>query len=394
MGRPGVRLRALLEMGCVVKAMSGKQPENPAQDDRRSVSRRDTFKWLGAGGGVAAASMLLAACNGATSTASGGGVGSFPSTPKWKFVFVNHVTTNSFFVPTRNGLADASAMLGLATPQWTGSETGDVSEMVSAFDTAISGKADGIAIALTDTAAFVDPTKKALAAGIPVIAYNATAPNNFPLTYVGQDLFQSGFLMGQKIATDVKSGTILVGISQPGGNNVQPRLDGIKAALKQAAPGVTVQSVNTGAAQAGELNAMTAAYSGHTDAKGLYAVDAGSTASIAQLIASKGLTGKIHAGGFDTLDDTIAGVKSGALDFTIDQSAYLQGFLPVLYLYLYRLTGTLVTPPSTDTGLTFVTKANAGLYASAGSRVEGGTSNKLITMPSSIPLPPPSTVTL
>jgi simple sugar transport system substrate-binding protein len=382
-------------MGCVVKAMSGKQPEDSAQEQPRSgVSRRDTFKWLGAGGGVAAASMLLAACNGASSTAATGGVGSFPSTPKWKFVFVNHVTTNSFFVPTRNGIADAAAMLGIASPQWTGSETGDVSEMVSAFDSAISGGADGIAIALTDSAAFVDPTKQALAKGIPVIAYNATAPNNFPLTYVGQDLFQSGVLMGQQIAKDVTSGTILVGISQPGGNNVQPRLDGLKSALKQAAPGVTVLSINTGAAQAGELNAMTAAFSGHSDAKGLYAVDAGSTASIAQLIASKSLQGKVHAGGFDTLTDTINGVKSGALDFTIDQSAYLQGFLPVLYMFMYRLTGTLVTPPSTDTGLTFVTKANAGLYVSANSRVEGGTGNKLIPMPSSIALPPASTVTL
>jgi simple sugar transport system substrate-binding protein len=342
--------------------------------------------------------MLLAACKGAdasATTSSGGGggaVGSFPTTPKWKFVFVNHVTTNSFFVPTRNGLADAAAMLSLPTPQWTGSETGDVSEMVSAFDAAISGGADGIAIALTDSAAFVEPTKQALAKGIPVIAYNATAPKNYPLTYVGQDLYQSGFLMGQRIAQDVTSGSILVGISQPGGNNVQPRLDGLKAALQQAAPGVSVQSINTGAAQAGELNAMTAALDGHAGAKGLYAVDAGSTASIAQLIASRGLTGKIHAGGFDTLTDTINGVKSGAMDFTIDQSAYLQGFLPVLYLYLYRLTGTLVTPPSTDTGLTFVTKSNAPLYASANSRVEGGTSNKLLDMPSAIPLPPASTV--
>src|ERR1700743_3352617 len=134
--------------------MSGQQPDNGASDEPRSVSRRNTFKLLGAGGGVAAASMLLAACNGAQSSAAGnGGVGSFPSTPKWKFVFVNHVTTNSFFVPTRNGLADAAAMLDVATPQWTGSETGDVSEMVSAFDSAISSGADGIAIALTDSSA-------------------------------------------------------------------------------------------------------------------------------------------------------------------------------------------------------------------------------------------------
>lgn len=372
--------------------MSDKQPENPVDDRPRSLSRRNTFKYLGAGGGVAAASMLLSACGAAANTPSSGAVGNFPSTPKWRFVFVNHVTTNSFFVPTRNGLADAAAALGLPTPQWVGSETGDVSEMVSQFDSAVNSNADGIAIPLTDNSAFVEPTKTALGKGIPVIAYNATAPNNYPLAYVGQDLYQSGFLMGQRIANDVKSGTILVGISQPGGNNVQPRLDGITAALKQAAPAVNVLSVNTGAAQAGELNAMTAAFSGHPDAKGMYAVDAGSTASIAQLIASRSLQGKIHAGGFDTLSDTINGVKSGALDFTIDQSAYLQGFLPVLYLYLYRLTGTLVTPPATDTGLTFVTKENAGTYASANSRVEGGSNNKLIQMPSSIPLPPPTVV--
>ena len=363
------------------------------------LSRRRALRLTGAGGGVFAASALLASCTSSSKGSSGsgsssGGVGDFPSTPKWKFVFVNHVTTNSFFTPTRYGLADAASVLGLPTPQWTGSETGDVSQMVSAMDTAVTSGADGIAIPLTDNSAFVTPTKNALAKGIPVIAYNATAPGNFPLTYVGQDLYQSGFEMGQRIAQDVTSGEILVGISQPGGNNVQPRLDGLTAALKAGAPSVKVTSINTGAAQAGELNAMTAAYSGHSDAKGLYAVDAGSTAAVAQLITQRSLTGKVHGGGFDTLTDTINGVKSGALDFTIDQSAYLQGFLPVLYLYLYRLSGTLVVPPSTDTGLTFVTKANAGLYVSANSRFEGGPNKSVITMPGSIALPPATTVTL
>ncbi|WP_394846967.1 sugar ABC transporter substrate-binding protein [Pendulispora brunnea] len=351
------------------------------------ASRRTALKLFGAGG----AGALLAACKGAASENLANAqksVGSFPSTPGWKFVFVNHVTTNSFFVPTRNGLTDAAALLGLPTPQWTGSQSGNVAEMVNAFDTAINSGADGIAVALTDNNAFIEPTKKALGKGIPVIAYNATAANNFPLTYVGQDLFRSGFMMGQRIAQHVQSGTILVGISQPGGNNVQPRLDGILAALKQAAPQVTVQSVNTGAEQAGELNAMTAAFLGKQDAKGIYAVDAGSTAAIAQLVTSRGIQGKVHAGGFDLLADTIKGISNGALEFTIDQSAYLQGFLPVLYMYLYRLSGTLVTPPVTDTGLTFVTKDSVGPYASADSKFEGGSKQDLITMPSSIPLPP------
>jgi len=377
-------------------------PEAPAGSPAGSPapfavpSRRSLLRQIAAGGGAAAAASLLAACSSSHNNTSTGGnsTGNFASTPKWRFVFVNHVTTNSFFVPTRYGIEDAAALLGIATPQWTGSEGGVVSEMVSAFETAISGGADGIAVALTDSSAFVGPTQSALQAGIPVVAYNATAPGNYPLTYVGQDLYQSGVLMGQRIAKDVTSGKILVGISQPGGNNVQPRLDGIKAALAQAAPNVSVNSVNTGAAQAGELSAMEAAYQGAQDAKGLYAVDAGSTASIAQMIAKQGLAGKVHAGGFDTLTDTITGVKTGALDFTIDQSAYLQGFLSVLYLYLFRLSGTLVAPPATDTGLTFVTKDNVGPYASANSRFEGGTNKALIGMPKSITQPPATTVQL
>lgn len=372
--------------------MSAYQSSSADEGNDRAVSRRDTFRWLGTGGSVVAASAILAACSKGTSNASGG-AGNFPAT-HLQFVFINHVTTNSFFVPTQTGLADAAALLGINKPQWTGDENGNVSNMASAFDSAINAGANGIAIALTDSNAFVEPTKRALSKGIPVIAYNATAPNNYPLAYVGQDLFLSGQLMGQRIAQSVQSGTILVGISQPGGNNVQPRLDGIQAALKTLAPAVNVQSVNTGAAQAAELNAITSAFDGHPDAKGLYAVDAGSTASIAQLIASRNMQGKIHAGGFDTLSDTIKGVQSGALDFTIDQSAYLQGFLTTLYLYLFNISGTLLKPPQTDTGLTFVTKENVQPYATANATYEGGKNSGLVPMPNSIPLPDKSQVTI
>ena len=362
-------------------------PRSIAAPDRRSVLRA-----LGIGGGTALAASALAACGSSRNTAAASTIGDFPKTPAWKFAFINHVTTNSFFAPTQSGMKDAASLLGLAQPSWTGSENGVVTEMVSAFQTAISAGVDGIAIPLTDANAFIAPTKQALAAGIPVIAYNADATGNYALTYVGQDLYQSGYDMGQKIATEVTSGDILVGISQPGSLNVQPRLDGLQAALKSAAPAVSVHTVDTGAAQADELNAMESAYQGLRTAKGIYAVDAGSTASIAQMISKYGITGQVHAGGFDLLTDTISGVHSGALDFTIDQSAYMQGFLPVLYLYMYRLTGTLVFPPSTDTGLTFVTSSNVGPYASANSWIEGGPNHAAVSMPSSITPPAPSTV--
>ena len=74
------------------------------------------------------------------------GAGNFPKTPKWKFVFVCHVTTNPFFTPTQYGAEDACALLG-ASFQWTGSKDAIVAEMVNATNTAMTGKADGIALA-------------------------------------------------------------------------------------------------------------------------------------------------------------------------------------------------------------------------------------------------------
>ena len=57
------------------------------------------------------------------------------------------------------------------------------------------------------------------------------------------------------------------------------------------------------------------------------------------------------------------------MDFTIYQDPYLQGFLPVLYLYLYNISGGTIAPPDTDTGLTIIDKRNVDQYMTpAGSR--------------------------
>src|SRR3954453_16171808 len=123
--------------------------EDPTGIDRAQLLRRVSL-------GAAAVSLpagLLASGAAAAGDAAAAG----PSHPKWKFVFVNHVTTNPFFVPTQYGAQDACALLG-CTFQWTGSAKADVSEMVNTFNAAISAKANGIAIAITDNKAFNGPT--------------------------------------------------------------------------------------------------------------------------------------------------------------------------------------------------------------------------------------------
>jgi hypothetical protein len=133
------------------------------------VSRREALR-RAAGAGALISLSSLAGFSVSTAEAAGEALSKFPNHPQWKFIFVSHVTTNPFWIPLRYGAEDACALLG-ATFQWTGSEKSIATEMVNAFNTAVSSKADGIAVALVDPSAFNDPVEKALAAGIPVVSY-------------------------------------------------------------------------------------------------------------------------------------------------------------------------------------------------------------------------------
>ena len=344
-------------------------------------TRRRLLAGTGLMSASAAAAALLTACGSSSSTASAAKstVGNFPKTPAWKFAFINHVTTNPFFVPTQYGLQDAAALLGLPKPSFTGSETSNVPQMVSATNAAISAKANGIAIAVISATAFTTPAANAMNDGIPVVSYNADGvvgnPGTNRLAYIGQDLFVSGEALGQKIAAAMPNGGDAVGfIATPGTANIQPRIDGAKAAIKASGKNINFTSVASGAELPQENTTINAYVLAHkATLKGIFAVDAGSTQTVGAIVAKYGLQSKVASGGFDLNPQTLTAIKNGSLGFTIDQQPYLQGFLPTLFLYLFNLSGGLVAPPETNTGLTFVTKANVGPYLNTTSRYEGST---------------------
>src|SRR5258708_5373253 len=249
--------------------------------DRRAFLRRTALT------GVAAGSVgtILSACGSSASSGSGSSSSIFGSHPNYKFVFVNHVTTNPFFTPTQYGIADACKLLGCSY-QWTGSENSNVSQMVNALNTAVAAKADGIAVALIDLHAFNGPVEKALAAGIPGIAYNADAVGNARLAYVGQDLKRAGQRMAERILEKVPSGEVALFIATPGSANLQPRIEGAEKVLK--AKGISVRAVATGANVSEEQPAIQAFYKSHTGVKGMYSVDGAPTQSLGKVMQKIG----------------------------------------------------------------------------------------------------------
>ncbi len=337
--------------------------------DSSRVARRSMLHTAGLGGALALLGSIQQA-NAAT-----------PSHPKWKFVFVNHVTTNPFFVPTQYGIQDACALLD-CDYQWTGSANADVAEMVNAMNAAIAAKAAAIAVPIVDPHAFDAPVQRALDAGIPVFAYNADAPagsSNKRLAYIGQDLYQSGYKMGERIASLVDSGLVGLFIATPGQLNIQPRLDGAVAAIKKSGKQIDTQQIATGATMNEELSKIKAFYLGHQDLKGMFAVDAGSTQGVGEVMQQFKLASKgVHAGGYDLLPRTLQLIQSGDLDFTIDQQAYLQGYYTVMEMFTYLASGGLTGPADINTGLKFVTKESVGPYLATKTRYEGSSDRQQI----------------
>ncbi len=292
--------------------------------------------------------------------------------PAYRFTFVNHVTTNTFFTATIYGLQDAAVTLGIPKPQWTGSQNSIVSEMVTAMNTAIAGNVKGIAVALIDPVAFNTPTNNALAKGIPVLSYNADEASNNRMAYIGQNNLTAGAAAAQRIVGSgfVKKGD-LVGmiIATPGSGNIQPRVDGAKPVFQKA--GYQTVEVAGGASQTAELAAVPAWYLGHKDVKFMYTVDSGDSIAVAQTIAKYKLKGKVGGSGWDVGVPVLQQVQQGALLFSIDQQAYLQGFVPTVQLFLYNISAGLMKPCNTDTGLGYVTQATAGAYLQHATRFEG-----------------------
>jgi simple sugar transport system substrate-binding protein len=357
----------------------GAEPTDPQEREELAIDRRNLLKRAGLGAAALSVPTAIMASPAMGAVTEALAADSFiKSHPKWKFTFVNHVTTNPFFVPTIYGAQDACSLLGCAY-QWTGSTTADVSQMVNAFNSAISAKAAGIACCLVDLKAFNGPTASAISKGIPVLAYNADVPAGNPnerLAYIGQDLYASGYAMGQRIVNLVKEGDVALFIATPGQLNIQPRIDGATAAIKKYGAGkIKTSAIATGSQLNDEIAKINAYYLGHKNVKGMFAVDAGSTQAVGQTVQKYGLRKKgVKAGGYDLTPTTLQLIQSGQLDFTIDQQPYLQGWLPVLQLFFYRYASGLVAPSNTNTGILFVTKANVKPYISTKTRYEGSSS--------------------
>ncbi|TMK78463.1 MAG: substrate-binding domain-containing protein [Actinobacteria bacterium] len=318
--------------------------------DRRQLLRRVTA----AAGGMTLAGLAPEA---APAAATGSGGGAFPTHPRWKFVFVSNLTTSPLFVPLQYGIEDACALVE-CTYRWTGSVGADTGEVVKAVESA-------------------RPVAEALQAGIPVVAYHADAsPSDPRVAFVGQNAYAVGRSIGERIAKLVRKGDVTLFVTERRVPPVEQRLKGALAGIRgSGAPIRTTVVVTTGDSyeSAARIDRHVIA---HAHVRGLFALELVPSEGVGRAMVKHNLRREgVLAGGYGVLPATLDLIRQGQLEFTLDEQPYLQGFVPVLQLFLVKLSGGLLAPSDTELPLVFVRRSNLKRYL-AKTRYEGSSSKQ------------------
>ena len=305
---------------------------------------------------VAAATVLaLSACSGGgappqTQQSQGGGGGGGNS--GYTFAMITHETPgDTFWDRIKSGANQATKDTG-STLKY--SSDPDATKQAVLIQNAIDSKVDGIATTLVTPDALIPTVKKAIAAGIPVDSFNsgfAYFQQAGALTHFSSDEFLAGQQAGKKVEA-AGGKKILCTIQQTGSVALEDRCKGVKDSF----PNTENIQVN-GADDSAVTSAIQAKLSQDTSID--WVITLGAPQALDTLKAIPAAKSSAKVGTFDLNIDAAQAVKDGKLQFCIDQQPYLQGYLAITQLYLYKKNGNIMGGgKAVLTGPSFVDSSN------------------------------------
>jgi len=297
------------------------------------------FKWLAI---IMAFGLLASACGddsgSGTNAAPDTGNSAPPTTAEavdqtqggdLTFYMITHSDDGPFWSVVKRGAEAAASNLGVNLV-WQGSNN-DPQKQVQDIDAAVAAGASGIAASLPSPDALVPPLQAAVAAGIPVITLNSGV-NDYEdigaLTHVGQTELIAGEGAGKRF-NDAGATTLLCGTQEQSNVGLEERCKGAENTFNGKVISQFMGSDTDQTSQQATINATLAADT---------SIDAflgtGPVIAMSGLRAAQDLGRTLTIGGFDITPEIIDAIEAGDVNFTVDQQQYLQGYMPVLLLFL------------------------------------------------------------
>lgn len=319
---------------------------------------------LGIAALIAAAALLLAACGGSSSSSSSASSGntttgavniaasSGPCT--YRFAVITHGDNGNFWSVVYKGAKNAAADLGCKLSEVYGSqqqgqaEPDDNAENAQIQD-AINAHVDGIAVSDHDPSLMNPTLRSAAAKGIPVVLINAGCDNtdiaaSGAITCVGQPEQLAGAAAGGRFK-QLGATNVLCVIHQSG-QNLLDRCNGIAQGLgvgssckTGSAPSkgpacteLTLSTPNAASNPQQAIGQVTSYLQAHPQINAVMTLNT----AIGTALVNSHPAGSPKIATFDLSSDVQNELQSGTMAFAVDQQQFLQGYLPIVFLYLYK----------------------------------------------------------
>ncbi|MGW2342187.1 sugar ABC transporter substrate-binding protein [Streptomyces sp. NPDC001661] len=279
---------------------------------------------------------LAAGCSGSGGKDSedkadgGGGGGKAVNTPRMKIAMVSHSGEgDTFWDIVRKGAQQAADKDNVQFLYSNDKEAKGQAELVQA---AIDKKVDGIVVTLAKPQAMEPVLAKAKAAGIPVVSINSGSEFSQKfgaLSHIGQEEGVAGEAVGTELTKQGKKKAICV-IHEQGNVSLEQRCDGVRKTFKGSVENLNVEGTNAPSAQ----SSIEAKLQADKDIDAVVALGAPIAALAVKAKDDAGSKAEIST--FDLNAEVVRRLKAKEVTFAVDQQPYLQGYLAVDELWLYK----------------------------------------------------------
>jgi simple sugar transport system substrate-binding protein len=296
--------------------------------------------------------LIIAACNQAAAP-SGSGAAPAPG-PKLTIAMITHETPgDTYWDIIRAGAKAAEAHLGITLKY---SSDPDFTKQATLVQNAIDSKVDGIAMTAAGPSALEAVVKAANTAGVPVVMFDSGIEDwqrMGAMMYFGSDEYIAGQALGKRIAKDGGKKVLCV-IHQEGSTALEARCKGV-------GEGVSSQNMQVNGTDDASMNASIAAKL-QQDPSIDWIVTMGAPVALVALQSIGTAASKAKVATFDLNLDAANAIKDGKIALAVDAQPYLQGYLAVTSLWLFKTNGNVIGGGlSTLTGPAMVDATNIGV---------------------------------
>src|SRR5215207_9034221 len=265
--------------------------------------------------------LLLAACQPSPSGVNNGGGA---AGTKHKLAFVTN-NASDFWIIARKGTEKAAADIPDIEVEFRIPADGTAAEQQRVIDDLLAKGIHGIAISPVDPANQTPMLNRASSQTL-VVTQDSDAPNSNRICYIGTDNVQAGRQAGELVKEALpQGGKIMVFVGVLDAANAQQRYQGLREALA----GSNVQIIDVRTDNTDRVRAKSNASDtlvNNPDIAGMVGLWSYNGPAILAAVREANKVDKVKIVAFDEEDETLSGIKDGAIYATVVQQPFEFGY--------------------------------------------------------------------